>query len=119
LKIVLKNLIGNAAKFTRRGRIVIAARDHGGTIEISVADTGIGIPKGALQSIFEPFYQLDGSNSRQYEGSGLGLHIVKRLLDLLGGSVTVESEVGRGSIFRVWLPQSPRPHSLAVQQSMA
>ncbi|MGE0685094.1 MAG: ATP-binding protein, partial [Candidatus Binatia bacterium] len=116
LKVVLKNLIGNAVKFTDSGSVTVTARGCDGGIEISVTDTGIGIPPEALQSIFEPFYQLDGSDSRRYEGSGLGLHIVKRLLDLLDGSVTVESEIGRGSTFRVRIPQYPYPISLAIQQ---
>ena len=119
LKVVLKNLISNAVKFTNSGSITVAARGCDGGIEISVTDTGIGMPPEALQAIFEPFYQLDGSNARRYEGTGLGLHIVKRLLDLLGGSVTVESEVGRGSTFRVWIPRSPHLNSLAVQQQIA
>jgi signal transduction histidine kinase len=107
LKVVLKHLIGNAVKFTSNGSVTGAARDCNGGVEFSVTDTGIGISPEAQQLIFEPFYQLDRSDSRRYEGSGLGLHIVKRLLGLLGGSVTVESEVGRGSTFRVWIPQSP------------
>ncbi|MGE0821687.1 MAG: PAS domain S-box protein [Candidatus Binatia bacterium] len=114
LKIVLGNLIGNAVKFTRQGKIAITAQACGGMIEISVADTGIGIPEEALQRIFEPFYQLDSSSSRQYEGSGLGLHIVKRLLDLIGGSVTVESKLGCGSTFRVRLPQHLRSRPLTI-----
>ncbi len=104
LKIVLKNLLGNAVKFTAQGHVSISAQGEAGGVAIAVTDTGIGIPAEALDVIFEPFHQVDGSNTRQYGGTGLGLYIVKRFLTLLGGTVAVESEVGRGSTFRVWLP---------------
>jgi PAS domain S-box-containing protein len=104
LKIVLKNLIGNAVKFTKQGSITVTARSCEGGVEVSVTDTGIGIPREALAIIFESFRQVQSSSTEQYKGTGLGLHIVKRLLELLGGSVVVESEVGRGSTFRVWMP---------------
>ncbi|TMA56466.1 MAG: HAMP domain-containing histidine kinase, partial [Deltaproteobacteria bacterium] len=103
VKVVVKNLISNAVKFTKAGSITVAAHNHDGGVEISVADTGVGISQEALGLIFEPFHQVD--NSGQLGGTGLGLHIVKRLLELLGGTVTVESEVGRGSTFRVWVPR--------------
>ena len=103
VKVVVKNLIGNAVKFTKAGSITVAAHNHDGGVEISVTDTGVGISQEALELIFEPFHQVD--NSGQLGGTGLGLHIVKRLLELLGGTVTVESEVGRGSTFRVWVPR--------------
>jgi PAS domain S-box-containing protein len=105
LKVVLKNLIGNAVKFTKEGCITVEAQGCLGGVEIKVIDTGIGIPPEALGLIFEPFRQADSSMTRLHEGTGLGLHIVKRLLELLGGTVAVESEVGRGSTFRVWVPR--------------
>jgi len=101
--VVVKNLIGNAVKFTKAGSITVAAHSHTGGVEISVIDTGIGISPEALALIFEPFHQVD--NSGQWGGTGLGLYIVKRLLEMLGGTVMVESEVGRGSTFRVWIPR--------------
>jgi len=104
LKVVLKNLIGNAMKFTREGSITVAARRHRDGVELSVADTGIGIPQAELGVIFEPFHQVESAARRQAGGTGLGLHIVKRLLEVLGGTVTVQSELGRGSTFRVWMP---------------
>ena len=104
LKVVLKNLLSNAVKFTKEGSITVEAQAQGAGVVISVADTGIGIPADAQAFIFEPFRQVDSSTTRPYSGSGLGLHIVRRLLELLGGTVTVESEVGRGSTFRVWVP---------------
>jgi signal transduction histidine kinase len=101
LKVVIKNLIGNAVKFTKEGSITVGTQGHREGIEIRVTDTGIGIPHEVLPTIFEPFQQVDPSTA---QGTGLGLHIVKRLLDLLGGKITVESEVGRGSTFCIWVP---------------
>lgn len=69
-----------------------------------MTDTGVGIPPDALALIFEPFTQLENSAGNHFGGTGLGLHIVKRLLQLLGGNITAESEIGRGSTFRVWIP---------------
>lgn len=117
LKMVIKNLITNAIKFTREGSITVETQPHAGGVAIRVSDTGIGIPRESLPVIFEPFQQLDAT---QHQGTGLGLHIVKRLLTLLGGSITVESEVGRGSTFCVWVPATdytPRPLSDAAARS--
>ena len=104
LKMVLKNLVGNAVKFTDHGEVSLSAmaRDEG--IEFTVIDTGVGIPLDAQLMIFEPFRQLEVTRTRLRGGAGLGLYIVKRLLDALGGTITLESEVGKGSVFRVWLP---------------
>lgn len=104
LKTIVKNLIGNAIKFTESGQITLTACSLPEGIEIAVTDTGIGIPVEAQRLIFEPFRQIDGSTTRQYNGSGLGLHIVKRLLEALGGTISVESAAGKGSTFCVWLP---------------
>jgi PAS domain S-box-containing protein len=106
LKIVLKNLIGNAVKFTPNGSITVVARGQPEGVEVRVTDTGIGIPQEALGAIFEPFRQLEHAATRHNSGTGLGLHIVKRLLEVLGGTITVESEVGRGSTFLLWLPRA-------------
>lgn len=104
LKTVLKNLVRNAVKFTLQGRVSVDARVGQGGIEIVVSDTGIGIPQEALPLIFEPFRQLENPSTGQFRGTGLGLHIVKRLLETLSGKVSVASEVGRGSSFCVWIP---------------
>jgi signal transduction histidine kinase len=104
LKVVIKNLVSNAVKFTERGTVTIAAHSQADGVEICVSDTGIGIASESLPHIFEPFRQLDAASNPRYGGTGLGLHIVKRLLELLGGWVKVESTVGQGSKFRVWLP---------------
>ncbi len=114
LKVVLKNLLSNAVKFTKEGQITIAATQAVGGVELRVTDTGIGIPADAQALIFEPFRQVDGSDTRAYSGSGLGLYIVKRLLEVLGGRITVESALGQGSTFRVWLPARPLPVSPLV-----
>jgi two-component system phosphate regulon sensor histidine kinase PhoR len=82
----------------------VAARRAPGGVEICVTDTGIGIPPEAQALIFEPFQQVEHPLVFRAGGTGLGLHIVKRLLNLLGGTVTVESAVGSGTTFRVWVP---------------
>ncbi len=109
LKMILNNLVGNAIKFTDAGRIVISARACDAGVEFRVSDTGIGIPAAARTSIFEPFQQADSSIAQRYGGVGLGLYIVRRLVDMLGGSIQVESTVEpeHGSTFRVWLPLRP------------
>jgi signal transduction histidine kinase len=104
LRVVIKNLVNNAVKFTPEGSITITAEEQRGGVEIRVTDTGIGISVEEQAYIFEPFRQADSSSTRRYSGSGLGLYIVKHFLEMIGGAVTVESEVGRGSTFRVWLP---------------
>jgi signal transduction histidine kinase len=104
LKMVLKNLVGNAIKFTPAGSVTVEASAREEGILISVADTGGGIALHDLVHIFEPFHQLNNHLAPHQKGTGLGLHIVKRLLDLLGGTISVESEVGRGSTFKVWMP---------------
>lgn len=104
LKITLKNLVNNALKFTDRGRVEIDAKPGDGAVRIAVSDTGVGIDSELIPVVFEMFRQGDSSVNRQYGGAGLGLHIVKRMVELLGGTVSVDSEVGRGSTFTVDLP---------------
>lgn len=104
LKVILKSLLSNAVKFTPKGRVTVCVRPHKRGIEITVSDTGIGIPPEVLPSIFEMFRQADSSTKRSYGGVGLGLYLVRQLLDLLGGAVSVESVVGVGSTFHVWMP---------------
>lgn len=104
LKVVIQNLIDNAIKFTDAGRVIIGIRNNAGALEITVSDTGIGIAPELIPVIFEPFRQGDSSPTRRYEGVGLGLYIVRRMLDLLGGKISVHSVPGQGSSFHVWLP---------------
>ena len=104
LRQILINLIGNGIKFTEKGQVVISVtRDRDsttpGSLHFSIADTGIGIAKETIAHIFSNFTQADSSTTRKYGGSGLGLSIVKRLIDLMGGKVWVESDVGCGSVF--------------------
>lgn len=107
LRLVLKNLLSNAFKFTEHGWVRVAVQRCGEEIELSVADTGIGIARDVLPIIFEPFRQGEPASTRRFGGVGLGLYVARRALEMIGGSVTVESEPGRGSTFRVRLPSMP------------
>ena len=106
LKVIMKNLLGNALKFTEQGAIRVEARLAEAGVEIIVSDTGIGIAADTLPVIFDMFRQGDQASSPRYGGVGLGLYIVRRLLDLLGGTIFVESTLGQGSTFRVWIPNT-------------
>jgi signal transduction histidine kinase len=101
---ILINLLSNAVKFTATGTITVSARRSGETVLLAVADTGIGIPEHALESVFEAFHQLNGSTTRRYGGTGLGLSISRHLARLLGGDIRVQSTLGVGSVFTVTLP---------------
>ncbi|MDP3919325.1 MAG: HAMP domain-containing sensor histidine kinase, partial [Candidatus Omnitrophota bacterium] len=106
LKHILVNLIHNAIKFTEKGSVTIAARHRpkSKTLRFTVADTGPGIAKESLPIIFDMFHQVDGSNTRLHGGLGLGLYIVKKYTELLGGKIKVKSAPGRGSVFTVAFP---------------
>jgi len=126
LKVVLKNLVVNALKFTARGRVAITARDTQGGLTIDVSDTGVGIDPASVEVIFEPFRQAGGTQQRPHGGVGLGLYIVRRLLEVLGGNVTVDSVVGAGSTFHVFVPDAARdaeqdgsPRTLAAETNVA
>ena len=114
LKMILKNLIGNALKFTPEGSVVVHCERRDDGCEFSVADTGIGIPEAQLPFIFDMFRQVDSSDARSFGGVGLGLYIVRQLVEQLGGEVRVESEPGRGSVFRVAIPDGRTPEAVAA-----
>lgn len=106
LKMVVRNLVHNALKFTDAGAVAVEARlaDDGAAIAIAITDTGIGITPESQAIIFDMFRQVDGSDRRRHDGVGLGLYIVRRMTGILGGTVSVESEVGRGSRFELRFP---------------
>lgn len=115
LRQVLINLVGNAVKFTAEGEVSLnITAPAAGRLRIEVRDTGIGIPPDKLESIFDPFTQADGSHSRRFGGTGLGLTITRRLVQLMQGRIWAESDPGRGSAFFVELPlerAEPKPAS--------
>ncbi len=104
LEQVLLNLLTNAVKFTQQGRIDIRAQRQGQSLVLTVADTGIGMTPSQLEALFSPFTQADNSTTRRYGGTGLGLTITKRLVEMLGGEIRVHSTLGQGSQFEVTLP---------------
>ncbi len=106
---VLRNLLANAFKFTEHGSMTVATQRAGeNAVRFEVRDTGIGIAREKQEMIFQAFQQADGTTSRKYGGSGLGLSISREFSRLLGGSVLVSSELGRGSVFAVTLPIAAR-----------
>ena len=109
LRQVLLNLLGNAIKFTESGEVALRVTSDAGSsvpgmLRFTISDTGIGIPGEKLSAVFERFTQADSSTTRRYGGSGLGLTISKRLVELMGGCIRVESGVGRGSVFSFTVP---------------
>ncbi|GAB6057851.1 PAS domain S-box protein [Desulfonatronum parangueonense] len=107
---VLFNLVGNALKFTKEGSVRLkmtslgVEEDNIFNVLFSISDTGIGIPDDKIDGLFKPFVQVDGSYTRSYQGAGLGLAIVKRLVDLMGGKISMKSAVGEGTTVQVLLP---------------
>ncbi|BAY07857.1 multi-sensor hybrid histidine kinase [Calothrix sp. NIES-2098] len=107
IKQMLLNLLTNAIKFTPAGQVSLEVKKVSNGITFTVADTGIGIDANQFQFLFEPFKQLDSRLNRQYEGTGLGLALTRKLARLHGGDVTVESTLGEGSKFTLFLPEQP------------
>ena len=118
---ILTNLLGNAIKFTTKGTITLSVllqeREGRGSIHFIVQDTGIGIPEDHLEMIFDPFCQVNGTIIRKYKGSGLGLSICKKLVNLLGGEIKVVSEQDRGSTFTAILPVDRRSRNRLPDQA--
>ncbi len=117
---ILVNLLSNAVKFTKEGEVVVRvdSQDQGeGHYEIhfSVQDTGIGIPADRMEALFESFSQVDASTTRKYGGSGLGLAISEQLVNLMGGRIWVESEIGQGSTFHFSFPTTSAPGVRAIE----
>jgi signal transduction histidine kinase len=112
LQRAVDNLLNNAVKFTpEEGTIAVRAWQEGDQVVLQVADTGIGIPPDQHERIFDRFYQVDGSSSRRYGGMGMGLALVKEVVEAHGGAVRIESTEGKGSTFIVTLPISTeQPH---------
>ena len=117
LEQMLRNLVSNALKYTRKGKVLLGCRRSGGSVRIEVWDTGIGIPDDELKSIFEEYHQLDNAARERNRGLGLGLSIVRRLGTLLGHRVSVRSRPGRGSVFSVEAPL--RRHDPATPPPLA
>jgi two-component system CheB/CheR fusion protein len=108
LEHIVRNLLSNAIKYTQQGKILFGCRRRGAALCIDVLDTGIGIPDGQIQTIFEEFHQVDNpAHDRRY-GLGLGLSIVQRLSNLLAHPVKVRSVPGKGSAFSVEVPRGDR-----------
>lgn len=101
---VLQNLIGNAIKFTEEGWVKVSALVNGDLLEFSVEDTGPGVPENDQEKIFESFHQSDATTTRAFQGTGLGLSIARQLIELHGGKIWVESELGKGARFTITLP---------------
>ncbi|HJL41675.1 MAG TPA: ATP-binding protein [Myxococcales bacterium LLY-WYZ-16_1] len=101
---ILLNLLSNGVKFTERGEVGLSLRARGRSLEFEVWDTGVGIPPRARERVFEPFTQVDATVTRTHGGTGLGLTICRKLVDLMAGQLEMQSQVGQGTTFRVRLP---------------
>lgn len=118
----LLNLVGNACKFTERGTITLSASALNagpGGWAIQVADTGIGIAPDQMDKLFQAFVQIDASNTRKYGGTGLGLALSRKFCRMMGGDITVKSELGRGSTFTICLPPCPAAPQIPAQEMTA
>jgi CheY-like chemotaxis protein/anti-sigma regulatory factor (Ser/Thr protein kinase) len=115
LERILRNVIANAVTYTDRGRVVVGCRRRRGYLGIQVWDTGRGIPRNEQEHVFQEFYQLGNPERDRTKGVGLGLAIVRRLTQLLGHTLTVRSEPGRGSVFQIGAPTADPAAAAATQ----
>jgi signal transduction histidine kinase len=104
VKQVIINLVNNALKFTETGSVEVRASKIEKCLVVEVTDTGIGIEEEQMKKLFKPFIQIDSGITRKHDGTGLGLSISQKLMTMLGGSISVESEFGKGSTFSIRLP---------------
>src|SRR5438270_12728001 len=112
--------MSKAVKFTKQGSITVSCNCHDSRkLQICVTDTGVGIPEGQLEKIFEPFVQVGRSLTQQHEGTGLGLAISRDLARAMGGDISVDSEVGQGSTFTLTLPRPEQAASASATPSPA
>jgi signal transduction histidine kinase/CheY-like chemotaxis protein len=116
---VLVNLLGNAVKFTKKGEIRLSCYVHGEQLYFTVKDTGIGISSEHLTDIFESFVQADGSMTREYGGTGLGLALCKKLVKLMDGNISVHSELNKGSVFTFFIPYEISDEDQGEEQKQA
>jgi signal transduction histidine kinase len=116
---VLQNLVDNAIKYTAEGEITLALTGDASIVQIQIADTGVGIPEEDIPHLFQKFYRVDNSMTRSVGGTGLGLFISKKIIELYNGRVWVESRVGKGSTFFINLPRLTNEQALQMQKTEA
>jgi signal transduction histidine kinase len=105
------NIMGNAIKFTQKGSVTLAMQTQENNLLVSIRDTGIGISSENIPIVFEQFRQIDGSLNRMAEGTGLGMPITKKLVEIHGGEIWVESVIGIGTTFWFTIPRFPAPQT--------
>ena len=101
----MNNLVENAIKYTKQGTVTVNVSGDAETVTITVKDSGIGIPREDIPHLFQKFYRVDNSDTREIGGTGLGLYLCRRLVEFIGGKIWVESEYGKGSTFTLSLPR--------------
>jgi signal transduction histidine kinase len=107
LKQVLLNMISNSSKFTKEGKVsLIISEEAKNRIKFEISDTGIGMTENQLENVFEEFTQAETSTSKDYGGTGLGLPICKKLTELMGGKIEVQSKIGEGTTFSITVPKT-------------